>query len=444
MNQPPTLDDFRLSTSILNFLVAGFQGVISYHTVLGKLKHPLFSEEELISAERVISKVAEALLDTYGGNPTFYCSWTEIESFEATSFIDSLEKLRSSLLAASRQLDSLLKCDFSPDHSDNAESLFAALTRRLMGTDTYLQEQLRTAIALGDSNLVATGESLIEALNPQLYELTEIGDNAFEKKLTVDDISILKKRTKDLPFIFAAQAHESRVLSRTYTTSSTFIDFDIPQKDGEKWLSQSIDPVTAGYFLAYGLDVEDMVAWADAKLFDAVEIFSWKRAGFLPHVAAEWKAVNFYPEDAILWMNADYKPEAARAEIDKGNFSPKRSSSFTTKVASAKPAEPSVAGINAEVKRSVSKGRAEQSSPNDTEKSSSKILNTGLNNAESGISLPNRTKTQREFIQQRFEKNKERPSSSSPDSNPPAQESVDSVKKPFKTRNTFTIKKPKP
>lgn len=434
MSQNPTLDDFRLSTSILNFLVGGFQGIVSFHTALGKLNHPLFSEEARISAEKVITKIADALIETYNGNPTFYCSWTEADSFEAASFIDALEKLSSSLSALSSQLENFFKSMPLDTSNEMIELLLASFARRVLGTDAYLQEQLRTAISLADDAQTRNNSMQMDALAPELEELSEIGSRAFEKQLSTDDISLLLKKTRDYSFIFAAQAHESRVLSRTYAATSNFEDFGIAKEEADKWAGQSIDPVTAGYFSAYGLDIEDLIAWTDAEFYDAVEIFSWKMSGFPPHVAAEWRSMNFYPEEALPWMKAGYKPEMARAEVDKGTTTPKKSSSFTTRITSPKPSATNLSSTQPAMKPPVIKGPA-RSHPQSGNKDISPDLSSSLMQNEPKVTA----KPDNEPINQI----KGSPDQSKENHSKTAQSSDESSKRPFKTRNTFTIKKPK-
>lgn len=433
MNQTPTLDDLKLSTSILNFLAGGFQGIISCHTVLNKLNHPMFSEQEMLGAEKIMGKIADSLVETYNGNPTFYCSWTEVDSFEAANFIDALEKLRTSLKTASNQLKEFFKTDSPEPSHEQVEVIFAYLARRLLGTDSYLQEQYRIASAIGDEAQMNSEALLMNALSFELDELTVLGDKIFEKKVSSEDISLLKKRTKDLSFIFAAQAHECRVLSRTYESSSSFSAFDIEEEEADKWSSQSIDPVTAGYFIAYGLDIEDMVAWTDAQFYDALEIFSWKNSGFLPHVAATWRSAGFMAEEAIPWMRAEYKPEAARTEIDKGIDTPKRSASFTTKISAPKssPHRP-----------------AEYLASRDTKSNSPK--QTKVADKPSGAA-PQIQKETKELIEQHTS-DKLTEQTGKADSPSALKESIpnsphlarNTGKSPFKTRNTFTIKKNRP
>lgn len=333
MEQPPLIEDLHLSHNILSFLFGGYQGSYAAMNILGKLGHKKFNQDLLLQYDKTLTKIYKLTEDLYAGNILVSTQWQDLETFEATSSFDDIEKLRKELTITAGEIvatHNSVKAKNGSVNQEDVKILLASYARFLYSRDYYLKSQLQYAQVIQSQELMdntivmaSTSQNELEAFDP----LIEQAQNGLPSK----HIQTLLKATDELPVTFSIQIHECYMYLGIFKNPFTYKDAGFEQKEAEMWEKSKIIPQEAGFWRSHLFDPVSSKLWIDAGVENPAMAFAWDKNGFDYKNFIDWINIGLPPEYAADWRKNGFTAKEAQSFIENNITDPKEAKKNTFK-----------------------------------------------------------------------------------------------------------------
>lgn len=316
-------EDAQVSHSLINFLFAAAQGAQIFHRLLKEFNHPNFREDILALTERTITRTQRWSEELVAGVPLISLSWTTLESFEAQTAFDTLEKIKQEIRFMLASLEGIVRKNTIREKRENAVLIACALTRVAFSRDVFIRGHLQFAMAFQQAEMAQSADAMLESSKSfaELAEKIVSGLRASEEP-DEETLQLLDENLSGLLPTFFTQLHELNLLLAIFSKELSFEEVDIKKDEAKRWISLNISPRIAGYWRAHDMGAEEASAWIQALIPDASQAYQWREGGFSPAEAVQWVENNIPLFVAQRWKDAFVPTNRALAYIQKGIADP--------------------------------------------------------------------------------------------------------------------------
>jgi hypothetical protein len=323
--------DNALTHSIVNYLLAGYQGQFAAYNILKSLNYSGFSENLIPHCQKVLEHVHDWESQLYQGAALFSSSWQRAETFEANralSFLDDLEReLKEFSNLTATKLSELISGQKQNDSikvTKAAVFLIAAFGRLAYSRNNYLKGLLDFGKNLKKQEMVEL-YSEPYAKSDEDVQLTHLFLDSLNKSSGSPEPEFLEglfMATRPLPYVFRTHIHDIRQLLGRFKGGFSYEQAGFEDNQAYEWSINGLDPVTAGYWDSYEISPETAGSWIRVGISDPQIAWEWESYNFLPENALKWIEAGCPVVIAEKWERAGYSPQKAVDLIQKGITSP--------------------------------------------------------------------------------------------------------------------------
>jgi hypothetical protein len=315
--------DLSSSHSLLNLLFAGYQGGYVALNILNQLSHHLYSTELQAQYDRVLSRTSRWLDELYNGTPLFSVRWTEIETFEARTAFDDLEKLKNEISAIAQDIKSIQKRSPVVETVEDAKYLFASYGRFAYAREFFVRGFFDYGTKFSIPEIAQSASAQLEQLKGTSADIEQILTKFKEGAPNRPFLQQISQRAQSLPIFFGLQSHEMNLTLAFFSQELGYDQVDIGKYEAERWQAVKIPPAAAGYWRAHDIGPEESGSWLLANVMEPQAAYAWRAAGFSPVDSQGWVKESVAPHIAAHWHNAGFEPEEAVSYLKKGITSPR-------------------------------------------------------------------------------------------------------------------------
>ncbi len=314
--------DRFVSHSILNYLLASYQGKFSATSALLLMGYSDLNEEDLSKIQSTLARIMGWQNLLRKDECLFSASWTSAETFDSQNALHLLTALKPDLYQLSLDLIQVLTLKELPS-TDQVKFLLAGLARSVYAKDTFIRGHIDYGLFFGLPDIaqrfslaLPVSEDEVE----QVHKLLNVFRASLENshRLEEDFYRSLYFVSMELPFSFRSHIHDINQLLSQFEGEFDFQAAEFVPAEASQWQEAGLGPVPAGYWRAYNVGPEEAKAWSEAKFVDASVAYRWKTLGFSPDSGSPWLANEFSPDYAALWAASGYTPDKAKEMITKG------------------------------------------------------------------------------------------------------------------------------
>lgn len=305
--------DRKTTHSVLNLLMAEYQGVFAMQNVLRRLGDSSVTDQMLQECRTALQKVSLWSERMWRQEYLFSGAWSSAETFEAKEALALLMRLKPDLFVVANSVGALLSNPNVANEHYDLIYLAASFARYAYSRENYLKGLIKYA---GSAELVQEADTLAPLLREAESDISfaHFHISNLEKSSGYDKDTVLQllERCYSLPATFRTHIHEINQINALFSGGLTFALADFTADEIKEWEGEKINPAIAGYWRAAGFGANESARWLEIGVPSATFAITWKLHGFDATSAAAWVRELFSPQEALEWGSANYDPVSAR------------------------------------------------------------------------------------------------------------------------------------
>jgi hypothetical protein len=311
--------DIRFTHGLINYLVASYQGRMTFFSSLDSLAYQGTPLEEIDRSRKVFDRALKWKNSIWKHELLFSSAWKTPESFESENTVDSLLNLLPELENIARALLQILVDPKTPDSPEQIKFLIAAYARHAYGQEYYIRGFLEYATVLSDPKIAAQFNlalpGALDEVESAKYFITSY-NNAQVPLPSL--LGLLQQVTLLLPCVFRTHIHDINLLTAPLRGGVGLEQIGFDEAEAARWQQIGLSPGPAGYWRAYGMSPDESATWIQNGFTAAAIAAPWRFRQFTPAVAISWVQRGFSAQLAQPWFQAGSDPDQALGFIQQG------------------------------------------------------------------------------------------------------------------------------
>jgi len=313
--------DLDFTHSIINYINATYQGRFAYHTILLQLQQEPYVEARIDESKEALARVTTWLTLLWERKPIFSFTPQRSDKTEGDHALELLVVVSGELEELATRLEEILLESATTGYStEHYQELLACFARFAYSRDNYLRGFVDLAKFKQDEEIKVRFEDALKQSDEDI-QLAHTLLKHFKANTQNPGAAFngaLYSEVVPLAGIFRSYVHDIRQLLGVFGEGFSYDTAGISEGEARVWKDIGIEPIEAGYWLAYGLDARAALKWSQLGVTNYRVAGLWQAWGFQPEQAIEWQKAGYIPRLAGPWIKAGFELEEASKYINKG------------------------------------------------------------------------------------------------------------------------------